>query len=1023
VSNRPDWENPGVLQRGRLAPRAAFVPFPDVRTALGYERAASQRWLSLNGVWKFHYAPTPAEVPSGFEAEGFDSSAWGELPVPSCWQLHGYGAPHYTNVQYPFPVDPPRVPTENATGCYRRTFVLPAAWRGQRVHLRFEGVDSAFHVFVNGHEVGYSQGSRLPAEFDLTAVVRPGMNVLAVRVYRWSDGSYLEDQDMWWLSGIFRDVYLLARPNTHISDFVVRTDLAAAGARAAVALRISLRGHTTPWRGSCRAELLDEEMRPVAQALVPVDLSAAPPPTETTVELELPVAAPHLWSAEDPYLYHLTLSLSDGTGRTAEAVAQRVGIRTVTIEDGLLKVNGRRVLFRGVNRHEHHPDLGRTIPLAHMVQDVVLMKRHNINAVRTSHYPDDPRFYDLCDRYGLYVIDEADLECHGMAEAGDWNRLSDDPEWTAAYVDRVERMVQRDRNHPCVILWSLGNESGFGRNHVAMADWVHAHDPTRPVHYEGDREARVADVFSTMYTAVDELVRLGARTDLQKPHILCEYAHAMGNGPGGLQEYQQAFATYPRLQGGFVWEWLDHGIRRRTADGRTYFAYGGDFGDRPHDGNFVIDGLVSPDRVPSPGLCEYKKVIEPVRVEAVDLRRGRFRIHNLYDFISLDHLRLCWTLESGGVPVASGSLSLQGIGPGESGERWLPPLPPTAPPAYLRLTLVLAQDTIWAPAGHEVAWAQFPWDPAAADADSAPAGAPPCRHAWSGERVSVEAEGSTLVLRAADGVFVFDRTLGRLLTWTASGVRLIRSGPVLDFWRAPTDNDIRGALREWRRARVDQLQHRVDDCRWDRSDGGQRVRLTVAVRIAPPSLAWGLSCVYTYAVHAQGDLEIAVAGTPSGEGAPATLPRIGLCLALPAEFDRVAWFGRGPGESYADSRAAARFGLYRRTLDELYTPYVFPQENGNRSDVSWVAFTNALGMGLAALGEPRLQFSAHRFTAQDLNDAGHTHELVPRSELTVHLDLAQHGLGSASCGPDVLPPYRLRTAPFSFAVRLRPVGD
>lgn len=1034
MSASPDWENLSVLERHRLAPRAYYIPYGSEAAALVADRAASDRFLPLNGIWQFHYAPTPAQAPAGFAAEAFDASAWDALAVPSCWQMHGYGIPHYTNVQYPFPADPPHIPTENATGSYRRTFTLPEAWRGSQVYLRFEGVDSAFHLYVNGAEVGYSQGSRLPAEFDVTPFVRPGPNVVAVRVYRWSDASYIEDQDMWWLSGIFRDVYLLARPQTHLYDVTVRTALDPGQQEASLALRVSVWGHAAPWTGTCHARLWDADMRPVGETTVAVDVpgttaasggtasagaTSAPGPS-TTLALSLPVPSPHPWSAEDPYVYHLSLTLRDAAGHSVEVIAQRVGVRSVEIKAGLLLVNGRRVLFRGVNRHEHHPDLGRALPLQHMIDDLLLMKRHNINAVRTSHYPDDPRFYDLCDRYGLYVIDETDLECHGMGQAGDGNRLSNDSAWMAAYVERMQRMVQRDKNHPCVVLWSLGNESGFGRNHVAMADWVHANDPTRPVHYEGDRHAEAADVFSTMYTHVDEMIKLGQRTDLQKPHIMCEYAHAMGNGPGGLKEYQEAFYTYPRLQGAFVWEWMDHGIRGRAADGQPYFAYGGDFGDQPNDGNFVIDGLVSPDRVPSPGLTEYKKVIEPARIKAVDLAAGRLQVHNLHDFISLDHLRLVWTLEVDGRPVASGSLDVDGIPAGTSAERTIHGLPTIVPgPAYLNVSLVLDRETPWAKPGHEVAWAQFEWNPGAF---VVPVGTPADRTSYSSDGVSCADDGLTLTVRAADATLVFDKTHGRLTSWTSNGVPLLHSGPILDFWRAPTDNDIRGSLREWRQTRVDRLQQRIDDLSWSAADGGHHVRIEVRARIAPPSLAWGIACTYTYTVAGNGDLQIDVSGTPEGEKAPRTLPRIGMALALPPHFDRVAWFGRGPGEAYADSHLANRFGLYRKTVDELYTPYVFPQENGNRSDVSWVTFTNPLGLGLRAAGTPKLNFSAHRFTAQDLTAAAHTCDLAPRDFVTVHLDLAQHGLGTASCGPDVLPQYQLLTAPFAFSVRLSPLA-
>ncbi|WP_229776907.1 glycoside hydrolase family 2 TIM barrel-domain containing protein, partial [Alicyclobacillus cellulosilyticus] len=721
-----DWENHQVLHRHRLPARACFVPFSDETSALAHDRALSDRIMLLNGMWKFHYAAAPAYVPAAFAEPGFDASDWADLPVPSHWQLHGYGRPHYTNVIYPFPVDPPRVPSDNPTGCYRRTFILPESWAGDVIHLRFEGVDSAFHVFVNGQLAGYSQGSRLPSEFDITELVHPGENVIAVAVYQWSDGSYLEDQDMWWLSGIFRDVYLLRRPHLHLWDWFAQPSLDAAyrDGTLAVTAKVRNQGRTQVSGARLHGRLLDASGQEVAAGVS--EVPAAGPGQEAAAALSLVVREPRKWSAEDPYLYHLVLTL-EADGQVLEVVAGRVGFRQIELKGGQLLVNGVPILFRGVNRHEFHPDFGRAVPYEAMVADIRLMKQHNINAVRTSHYPDDPRWYDLCDEYGLYVIDEADLETHGFHPLGAWNRLSDDPAWEAAYVDRMERMVHRDKNHPCVILWSLGNESGYGRNHEAMAACARAIDPTRLIHYEGDREAKTADVVSTMYTSVPELRQLGERTDIPKPHILCEYAHAMGNGPGGLREYWEAFYQYPRLQGGFVWEWCDHGIRTRTPDGREYFAYGGDFGDEPNDGNFVIDGLVFPDRVPSPGLIEYKKVIEPVHVTPVDLAAGVIRVHNRYDFLSLDHLVMVWSIEAEGRVVQSGTAALPHIPAGVSAEVRLPyrwpaaAVPGCAQPGgaqgehWLHVRFLLAAATPWADAGHEVAWAQLAL-PAAAGA-------------------------------------------------------------------------------------------------------------------------------------------------------------------------------------------------------------------------------------------------------------------------------------------------------------------
>lgn len=590
---------------GSLPPRAAFT--------------SDARALSLNGTWRFLLSPSIAAAPDGIERDDFDDHEWDTLPVPSHWQLQGHGKPAYTNVRYPFPVHPPEVPSDNPTGDYRLTFDLPEGWTDAPTVLRFDGIDSSARIWLNGHELGVTKGSRLPSEFDVGALLRPRDNLLAVRVHQWSAGSYLEDQDMWWLSGIFRAVTLLARPVGGVADYTVHAGY----------------DHETG-RGT-----LSVSAGPDVRISVP-ELGVADLPAGEAVELE----AIEPWSAESPRLY-------DGEVHTAvERVPVRIGFRTVTIEEGQLKVNGRRILFRGVNRHEHHPRFGRALPREFAVADIELMKRHNINAVRTSHYPPDSAFLDLCDFYGLWVIDECDLETHGFGDLGWAGNPSDDPQWADAYLDRMRRMVERDKNHPSIVLWSLGNEAHTGRNLARMAEWTRERDPSRPVHYEGDFECEYVDVFSRMYADHEEVDRIGRRSDeddnprrRELPFLLCEFGHAMGNGPGGLLEYRELFERHPRCQGGFIWEWLDHGIAQRDEQGREFFAYGGDFGEPVHDGNFVIDGVVHPDRTPSPALAEFAKVFEPVRITA---STGGIRVANHYDVVSLDHLVLSWVLEEEG---------------------------------------------------------------------------------------------------------------------------------------------------------------------------------------------------------------------------------------------------------------------------------------------------------------------------------------------------------------------------------------
>lgn len=1008
IMKQRDWDNLGVLERNRTKSRAYFIPFPDREGALSYDRGSSPWFKSLNGIWKFDFAEGPELAPRHFYEQEFDVSGWDDIRVPGHWQLQGYGHPHYTDLYYPFPVDPPHVPNDNPTGSYVRDFELPARWDGRHVSIKFDGVDSAFHLWLNGAFVGYSQGSRLTSEFDLTPYLKSGVNRLAVRVYQWSDGSYLEDQDMWWMSGIFRDVYLVAEPSSvRMADFRVVTELDAELTNAVLSVRTDMAGKDAG--GKVSLQLLD---RTGAELLFAEKTWSG----EAHAEFNLPVAEPVLWNAESPYLYHLVLTVFDAQGQVTETVAQRVGFRRIEVKDGQFLVNGKAILLKGVNRHDHHPDTGRTVTLSTMLEDIKLMKRHNINAVRTAHYPNDPRFYDLCDEYGLYVMEETDLETHGFEPLGNISRLSDDPAWKEAYVDRVRRMVERDKNHTSVIFWSLGNESGFGCNFRAMSAWCKEHDPTRLVHYEEDREAEVCDVVSTMYSSVEKMEGFGQMEDHPKPHILCEFAHAMGNGPGGLRAYFDVFDKYRRLQGGFVWEWIDHGLSRRTADGKADYAYGGDYGDVPSNGNFVIDGLVFPDRTPSPGLLEYKKIIEPVRVEMAD--EGRIRVTNRYDFIGLDHLRAHYSVTADGRVLDSGVLELPEIGAGESREVEIPlrddpigNVGAVGAERWLNIGFTLAADCDWASQGHEVAWAQFALP-------IAPASVEPGAAAVSDEPRALSANEEDRRLAVGNDAFrmTFDRLQPGIASLRFGGKELIRRGPRLNFWRAPIDNDMY-VLADWRKAHLDRLSERIDGFRWERL-GDSAVRVTWNSRIAPPVHDWGFRCEVSYTVSGSGLVVIDVNGTPEGTP-PSMLPKIGLQLEMPGDMEHVRWYGRGPGESYSDSKEAGRFGVYRNTVDGLFTPYVYPQENGNRTDVRWVSVSDGTGIGLLAAGAPVLEFSARRYADADLEAARHLSDLKPRDYITLNLDYRQNGLGSNSCGPAQSPEHAVKPEPFRFRILLQ----
>ncbi len=805
--------------------------------------------------------------------------------------------------------------------------------------LRFDGIDSCGRIWLNDTELGITRGSRLPSEFEVGHLLRPQGNVLVVRVHQWSSGSYLEDQDMWWMSGIFRSVTLLSRPRGGVADYQLNASYDHVSGLGALSVDAA---------GDVLVTVPELGVRNARSAEVPVEP----------------------WSAENPRLY-------DGFVHTAaERVPVRIGFRTVAISDGVLTINGSRVVFRGVNRHEHHPRSGRAVPRETALADVLLMKRHNVNAVRTSHYPPDPYFLSLCDEYGLWVIDECDLETHGFDKLGWAGNPSDDPRWADSYVDRMRRMVERDKNHPSVVMWSLGNEAHTGRNLAAMASWTRDRDPSRPVHYEGDFDCEYVDVHSRMYASPAEVEQIGQEHRHGMPFVLCEFAHAMGNGPGGMLEYRELFERYRTVQGGFVWEWIDHGLE---ADG--HYAYGGDFGETIHDGNFVIDGLVFPDRTPSPGLLEFAKVFEPVRITGT---AAGIRVESLYDHVSLDHLRFEWVYEVGGAEVAAGSLDVPSVPAGEHADVPSPELPAAGGEGWLTVRASLAKATTWADAGHVIAWGQI------AVREAAPV-AP-----ISG----VELVGVGDVLWLGPGEF--DPVTGVL---TRLGEHPVE-GPRLDLWRAPTDND-RGSdhpeERAWREAGLHRLQHRVIEV------DARETALVVRTRVAPPG--WGFGMLADYRWTADGDqLRLQVDVTPDGEW-PCTLPRLGLRLALPATLDTVEWFGAGPGEAYADSRQAARIGRFTSTVDALQTPYVFPQENGNRKDARWLRLGS-----VQITGEPVFDFTARRWTSEDLDAARHTTDLKPRDHVYLNLDLAQHGLGTASCGPGVLPQYRLHARKATFAV-------
>ncbi|HEX8291164.1 MAG TPA: glycoside hydrolase family 2 TIM barrel-domain containing protein [Pyrinomonadaceae bacterium] len=1025
----PDWENPRVFGVNREPAHATFVPYPDEaaarRGATAYAPGAAPAGgspfvRSLNGVWKFHWVKEPSARPADFYRPEFDVSAWKEIRVPSNWEFEGYGTPIFLNIVYPFKRDAPKVMGEpprdwttyeerNPVGSYRRTFDVPAAWAGRETFLVLRGVNSACYVWVNGRKVGYSEDSRLPAEFNVTKYVRPGENTLAVEVYRFSDGSYLEDQDFWRLSGIFRDVELVSRAPLHVRDFYARTTFDEQYRDARLALNVKVRNAgASEEKFTLQATLFDPKGAAVGVPLSGARAAAAG--GEVSLDLSRDVTNPLKWSAEGPNLYTLVLTLRDSRGRVLEAIPWRLGFRTSEIRDGQILVNGRPAVIKGVNRHEHDPDLGQVTTREMMVKDILLMKRHNINAVRTSHYPNDERWYHLCDEYGLYVQDEANVESHGYG-SNDRQRVSDSEDFTEAHVERVRRMVERDKNHASIFLWSLGNEAGWGRNLAAARAWVKANRPELVLVYEGGASVH-SDAFNPMYTKPQDLVKYWEQKGEGKPFYLVEYAHALGNSVGNLQEYWDVLESRPNFHGGFIWDWVDQTFRKRTADGRDLWAYGGDYGDRPNDGNGG-DGLVFADRVAQPELEEVKKVYQFIKVEMAGREPDRFEVRNKHIFSDLSYAEGTWELTEGGRVIRRGSLPRLRTPAGRAESFTLPlrlPAPEGDAEYHLKVTFALAADTPWAKKGHVVAWNQFRLR------GELPGGQP--RAADGLPEPDVTETDDAVTVRGPRFLARVSKTNGALEAYEFDGRRLIAGPLAPNYWRAPIDND-RGnqmpkRLGVWRDASAGRkaLRHHVRR--------GEPGRVEVFVETA---LAAGTSrALLTYRVYGDGVIEVSSALRPGGD--VPEIPRVGMQVLVPGEFRNVEWFGAGPHENYQDRGTGAAVGIYRSAVDELWTPYVEPQENGNRTGVRWVTFTDAGGVGLRAraLGAT-LSFSAWPFPMSELERAKHSAEIRTSKEITVNLDHVQMGVGGDdSWGAQPHERYRIPVTHWDYEFRLEPVA-
>lgn len=1060
-----DWENHHLLHINREPARAAFIPFAEKQ---------GDSSLSLNGTWRFRWTPIPEERISDFYQVAFDDSSWTEFSVPANWENNGYGTPIYVSAGYPFKIDPPRVMGEpkaeyttykerNPVGQYRRTFILPTGWEDKgQTFLRFEGVMSAFYVWVNGKRVGYSQGSMEASEFNISSFLQSGTNLIAIEVYRYCDGSYLEDQDFWRFGGIHRSIHLIHTPDVRIRDYAIRT--LSDGSYENFTLQID--PQFSVYRGmtgkgyAIHGVLRDAAGKEVARVggdveeILDLEHKAArmnewypQRGARKMGRLSVLIDNPKQWTAETPHLYQLELSLQDAKGQTVERVKQAVGFRCVEIKKGQLLVNGKPVRFRGVNRHEHDPRTARVVSEERMLQDILLMKQANINAVRTSHYPNVSRWYELCDSLGLYVMDEADIEEHGLR-----GTLASNSDWHAAFMDRAVRMAERDKNYSSIVMWSMGNESGYGPNFAAISAWLHDFDPTRPIHYEGAQGAngepdpKTVDVISRFYTRVkqdylnpgiaegedkeraenarwERLLEIAERTNDDRPVMTSEYAHSMGNALGNLKEYWEEIYSHPRMLGGFIWDWADQGLYKTLPDGRTMVAYGGDFGDKPNLKAFCFNGLVMSDREITSKYREVKKVYAPVELR---MENGELEITNRNHHIGLSSYRCLWTLSVDGKEKESGELTLPEIIPGASKTVSLPAFrslsdkkslntnsKKTSSDYQLKISLVLRADALWAKAGHEVAWEQFCLEE----------GVLPSSEVANKGRLEKKESESSFEIKGTGFSVIWNKAHGGITSLNYNGKEMLAHPadftvqPITQAFRAPVDNDKsfgNWLAKDWKLHGMDAPDVTMERFYHEtRMDGA----VIVSVRTKNQYKNGSVRTDYTYTVLSDGTIDLKTVFLPQGE--LPELPRLGIAFCLPAAYSLFAWYGRGPQDNYPDRKSSASVGLWRGTVAEQYVHYPRPQDSGNKEDVRWLYLTDKRNKGICVEAVDQVfSASALHFTAQDLYKETHDCDLKPRSEIIFSLDAAVLGLGNSSCGPGVLKKYAVEKKEHTLHIRI-----
>lgn len=1009
-----DWENPRVFQINKEAPIATFLPYADEGSAIENNYAKSPYCLLISGTWKFNWVPKPDDRPINFYKESFDDTKWKDIQVPSNWELKGYGIPIYTNTIYPHGLHAPNIPhNDNPVGSYRRTFDIPALWDGRRVYLHFASGTSAMYVWVNGEKVGYSEVTKSPAEFDITKYTRKGKNTLAVEVYRWSDGSYLEDQDFWRLSGIDNDVYLYSTAQVRIADFFAHPDLDTAYKNGILSVDVKLKNFqpVTLKNEVVEITLLDESNQKVfthsAKSTIPASESV-----NRTITRK--VANPKLWTAETPNLYTLLLTLKNESGNIVEATSCKIGFRKIEIKDGQLLVNGRHVLIKGTNIHEIDQFEGQHVGTELMMQDIRLMKQNNLNAVRMSHYPHCVDWYKLCDKYGLYVVDEANLESHGFGYGKENPAFHE--EWFEAHYDREYRLVERDKNHPCVIIWSMGNECSNGPVFQGIYKWIKQRDPSRPVQTEQAGEGNNTDIVCPMYPNIEYMKSYSSKQQT-KPFIMCEYAHAMGNSSGNFQEYWDIIESSKHMQGGFIWDWVDQGLYRKDENGKVYWAFGGDFGMEKyhHDENFCCNGLVAPDRTPHPGLFEVKKAYQYIQFRAKNIDNGYITVKNMYDFTNLNNFNFKWELIKNGKKEAEGKFNLDVAPKGEKEIKVTHPALQFAPGTeyFLNIYAYTTKGDDIVPAGFEVAREQL---------------------AYKGNNYFTElpvekgkpivtAENNRIRIEAGKVALTINKQNGTLASYAVAGKNLIKQGPEINFWRAPTDNDFGNGMQRksnvWRYAgearRVKDIHLRED---------GSTVSITVHYLLTDIASSY----VLTYTVNSEGTVKIE-AEYQAGTNELPEMPRFGMLMTLPFEMNNFSYYGRGPWENYIDRKNSCFVGEYRIKVSDQIMPYVRPQEFGNRTDVRWLSLSDENGQGIMVQGLQPLSVSALNNRPEDF-DPGmtkkqqHPKDVFKRFNVTLAVDLAQRGLGGDnSWGKLPHEQYRLLGKSFKYGFVISPLNS